>query len=330
MVSANDNTRSPSADLPAHVASPDNPSRSARYARIRVEHSVPWKRPKSPGSPYISRTRSGPPLISPRYPGTEPRGMCVQRPSPWGHTRGQMMKKLALILALGLTLAACAGDSGQEVSETFSEVSAGLDSDGGEAFQTTVAGAEETPAPGEFPDSDVAAERQVIRQASLELQADETREAFEDIVRLVESVGGFVSTATVHPVINEGDQPEVTMVLRVPADELRARSGCREANFSGPGADVPKHIAPEPSSVLSAGYQAPAQANLGSGLVHRPTSFPSSGPRLDNEPATGIFRSAPIAIATAGPRCAWAWATRRCFRWRPVPCPTCWPGRPPG
>ena len=130
------------------------------------------------------------------------------------------MKKLALILALGLTLAACAGDSGQEVSETFSEVSSGLGDGGVETFQTTIGASEEAPAPGEFPDNDVAAERQVIRQASLELQADKTREAFEDIVRLVEGVGGFVSSATVLPVINEGDQPEVTMVLRVPADEL--------------------------------------------------------------------------------------------------------------
>ena len=34
-----------------------------------------------------------------------------------------------------------------------------------------------------------------------------------------------------------------------------------------------------------------------------------SGPRWDNEPATGIFRS-PTGLATADPRCAWALATR--------------------
>jgi len=110
----------------------------------------------------------------------------------------------------------------------------------------------------------------------------------------------------------------------------RARSGCRGANFSGPGPHVHKPLRPNRPPPWSAGCHAPAQANLGSGHIHRPTSFPGSGPRLDNEPATGIFRSAPIALPTAGPRCAWAWATRRCFRWRPVPCPTCWPGRPPG
>jgi len=39
------------------------------------------------------------------------------------------MKELTLILALGLALASCAGDSGG-VSETFSEVSSGLDQGG--------------------------------------------------------------------------------------------------------------------------------------------------------------------------------------------------------
>ena len=129
------------------------------------------------------------------------------------------MKRHALILALGLALAACAGGSDAGV-ETFSEVSGDLGR-GEEGFVTTVAGASDAPAPGELTsDEDLATQRQVIRQASLELEADETRAAFDNIVDLVESVGGFVSSATVHPVISEDDQPEVTMVLRVPADEL--------------------------------------------------------------------------------------------------------------
>jgi hypothetical protein len=125
-----------------------------------------------------------------------------------------------LILALGLTLASCSGDAEGD----FLEVSSGLDGGGDNVSTavTTEAAAEEAPAPGEFPDEEIATDRQVIRQANLELQADNTRDAFEDIVRLVESVGGFVSSATVLPVTNEGDQPEVTMVLRVPTDELSA------------------------------------------------------------------------------------------------------------
>lgn len=130
------------------------------------------------------------------------------------------MKRLSLILAMGLLLAACGGDSGGEpVSETFADASEGLD--GGSDFgaaETTVAGPEEAPAPGEIPEI----ERQVIRAASLELEDGDTRGTFEEIVDLVEGVGGFVSNATVHPVSNEDDQPEVTMILRVPSNELNS------------------------------------------------------------------------------------------------------------
>ncbi len=66
------------------------------------------------------------------------------------------------------------------------------------------------------------ADRQVIRAASLVLEDADTRATFEEIVALVEGVGGFVSNATVHPVSNEDDQPEVTMTLRVPSDELNS------------------------------------------------------------------------------------------------------------
>lgn len=129
------------------------------------------------------------------------------------------MKKLALVLALGLAVAACAGS--QEVSETFSEVSSGLDGGSGvdPASMTTVAAAAEDPLVA-FDDEAAPIDRQVIRQASLELQADDTRAAFDTIVDLVEDAGGFVSSATVLPVNGETDQPEVTMVLRVPANEL--------------------------------------------------------------------------------------------------------------
>jgi hypothetical protein len=62
----------------------------------------------------------------------------------------------------------------------------------------------------------------VIRHAQLQLEADDTREAFDRIVTLVEASGGFVATADVLPVEGEEDQPEVVMTLRVPTAELSA------------------------------------------------------------------------------------------------------------
>ena len=129
------------------------------------------------------------------------------------------MKKFALILALGLAVAACGGE---DAAVTSDEVSPGLD--GGNAVipqsMTTVAAATESPDDVAYDANTVATDRQVIHNASLELQADNTRTAFDKIVKLVEGVGGFVSSATVEPTDIETDQPVVNMVLRVPADEL--------------------------------------------------------------------------------------------------------------
>jgi hypothetical protein len=134
------------------------------------------------------------------------------------------MKRFALILALGLVVAACAGDS--SVSETFSEIGAGLDG-GGEnaavATDTTMAGSEGEPTDDSGAigvNLDVSQDRKVIRQARLELQADDTRAAFDRIVELAEAAGGFISNATVSPVEGEDDQPEVVMTLRIPAAQL--------------------------------------------------------------------------------------------------------------
>ncbi|MDP9144889.1 MAG: DUF4349 domain-containing protein [Actinomycetota bacterium] len=135
------------------------------------------------------------------------------------------MKRFALILALGLVVAACAGENAQS-TETFSEIGSGLAGGGEDAAvapDTTMAGSE-----GAVTDEsgsigvnlDVSQDRKVIRQARLELQADDTRAAFDQIVGLAEAAGGFISNATVSPVEGEDDQPEVIMTLRIPASEL--------------------------------------------------------------------------------------------------------------
>jgi hypothetical protein len=128
------------------------------------------------------------------------------------------MKRLALILALGLVLAGCAGDSQSAETTAGSE---GVDF-AGAPTETTSAAAAETTTPGgeEAPGDLPITQRQVIRAASLELEDEDTRGTFEEIVALVEGVGGFVSSATVHPVSDEDDQPEVTMTLRIPSGDL--------------------------------------------------------------------------------------------------------------
>lgn len=127
------------------------------------------------------------------------------------------MRRTTLILALGLALAACSGSDGATVD--FNEISGDV---GEAASPTTVAGEEEVPDEegGIGVNLEIAQDRKVIRHAELQLQADDTRAAFDRIVALTEAAGGFIANATVHPIEGEDDQPSVTMTLRVPTTEL--------------------------------------------------------------------------------------------------------------
>ena len=128
------------------------------------------------------------------------------------------MRRIALILAFGLLLAACSS----QVAETFSEVRRGLDSEGTADFTNATSdgfNAEEAPASFDVR-FNIVDDRKVIRQASLQLHASNTREAFDEIVRLTESVGGFVSHANVLPSGANGDEPDVSVTVRIPADQL--------------------------------------------------------------------------------------------------------------
>lgn len=132
------------------------------------------------------------------------------------------MRRVALILALGVVIAACSGDG--EASDT---TSAGERADrsefaSGDDTVTTAGTAEEAP-PDEGAiavDLEVAQDRKVIRQAQLQVEADDTRAALDRIIALSEAAGGFVADATVHPVEGEQDQPSANITLRIPASEL--------------------------------------------------------------------------------------------------------------
>ncbi|MGH8872837.1 MAG: DUF4349 domain-containing protein [Acidimicrobiia bacterium] len=135
------------------------------------------------------------------------------------------MRRLALILAMGVVLAAC---SGGESAETFSEIGGAFAEEAGPGFDDGATSPETTAAGAEVSEDtdvigvnlEVARDRRVIRQAQLQLEADDTRAAFDRIIALTEAVGGFVADATVHPVEGEDDQPSVTLTLRIPAAEL--------------------------------------------------------------------------------------------------------------
>ncbi|MCH8972468.1 MAG: DUF4349 domain-containing protein [Acidobacteria bacterium] len=127
------------------------------------------------------------------------------------------MKRLAVLLALGLVIAACsAGDDSGAFGETALS---------GAATGTVPASIDDESFTEEAPANfdvrlDVVVDRKVIRQASLQLHASDTRATFDEIVRLTESVGGFVANANVFPFEGEDAQPDVSMTLRIPAGQL--------------------------------------------------------------------------------------------------------------
>ncbi len=133
------------------------------------------------------------------------------------------MRRLALILATGIVLAACNG-GGEASDTTFAgdRLTDGAAFASGEEGATTTAGSETTaPVEGAIAvDLQVAQDRKVIRQAQLQLEADDTRAAIDRIIALAEASGGFVADATVHPVEGEDDQPAANLTLRIPAAEL--------------------------------------------------------------------------------------------------------------
>lgn len=129
-----------------------------------------------------------------------------------------MKRILALVMVAGLLLAACSDSSVEGDTSRFED--------------STEGGGESAPDEGGSDPGEQAAnvslelaadsDREVIRRASLELHASDTRQAFDDIVAMVESAGGFVAHANVFPVSSEEEQPAVAMTLRVPVDQLNA------------------------------------------------------------------------------------------------------------
>lgn len=127
-----------------------------------------------------------------------------------------MRRTFALILAVGLVLTACAsGEDAANGEFATEETMAASGGDGDEVSEPTSDDGSNVRV-----DFDAGDNREVIRRASLELHASDTRAAFDEIVAMVESVGGFVANANVFPTSSEDEQPRVSMTLRVPSDEL--------------------------------------------------------------------------------------------------------------
>jgi hypothetical protein len=127
------------------------------------------------------------------------------------------MRKLrwvAALLASMMILGACGGDE-SGASDTTAP--------GSEALDTEAPG--EAAAPDQFGVTDEAltnqtvVDRKVIRTGQMEIQVTDTRAAMEEITRLVDRSGGYVSSSEVTP-SGADEQPYVTLTIRIPAGDL--------------------------------------------------------------------------------------------------------------
>jgi hypothetical protein len=122
------------------------------------------------------------------------------------------MKRATLsVIALGLLLVACGANSQGAFTDELAVIQTA-------APNTTV------PSSAEEGDKGAAGvpavdNRQVIYDGSIQLQAADTRDAFDRIVLLVESSGGFLAASQVGEAILE-EQPVINFTVRVPTDQL--------------------------------------------------------------------------------------------------------------
>ncbi|MGH8928033.1 MAG: DUF4349 domain-containing protein, partial [Acidimicrobiia bacterium] len=66
------------------------------------------------------------------------------------------------------------------------------------------------------------ADRKVIYDGRMELEALDTRAAFDRIVALVQDSGGYLAATTIADTNQEDEQPVISLTLRLPADRLTA------------------------------------------------------------------------------------------------------------
>ncbi|MGH9892026.1 MAG: DUF4349 domain-containing protein [bacterium] len=128
------------------------------------------------------------------------------------------MKRVTFsVVALCLLLAACAGGAASTTFGRGDELSVG----GSEAVPETTSAPTAAGSDQESVGVPPVDNRQVIYDGSIQLQAADTRDAFDRIILLVETSGGFLAASQVSEA-PEDEQPAINFTIRVPTDQLTA------------------------------------------------------------------------------------------------------------
>ncbi|HLU52418.1 MAG TPA: DUF4349 domain-containing protein [Acidimicrobiia bacterium] len=126
------------------------------------------------------------------------------------------MRRLAIWIALLAVLAACSGGALSTDDTTAHAISADV---GAEPARTEPMTDEDLPA-GEEVSVATPESRKVIHRARISIESEDTRATERAIRDLVAEAGGFIQSAEVSDPLEPDDQPEIHMVVRIPAGDL--------------------------------------------------------------------------------------------------------------
>ena len=143
---------------------------------------------------------------------------------------GDVKRRIVALLAVLVVLGACSGTT----ADGFQGVASNL---GGSEPATTTTAASATTVADEPDDAGAESglagvpsvtDRKVIYDGQMQLEAADTRAAFDRIIALVQGSGGFVAATNIGDTSERNDQPTISVTLRLPADNLTATlSGIR-------------------------------------------------------------------------------------------------------
>lgn len=129
-----------------------------------------------------------------------------------------MKHRIVALLGVLIVLGACSGITADGFQVTSSNLS------GTEPQTTTTIMGESDRADEESGVAGVpsVSDRKVIYDGQMQLEADDTRAAFDRIVALVQGSGGFVAATSIGDASESDEQPTISVTLRLPADNLTA------------------------------------------------------------------------------------------------------------
>src|SRR5690606_24092178 len=208
-------------DVPGAARHGPPPRPRAAGARRRRGRGLPSLRqqkradrvPRQPGRARDPQRYGGTQAepLDPRREPVEPSGRRSLDP-----LRGGDMRRLAIWIALLAVLAACSGGALSTDDTTAHAISADV---GAEPARTEPMTDEDLPA-GEEVSVATPESRKVIHRARISIESEDTRATERAIRDLVAEAGGFIQSAEVSDPLEPDDQPEIHMVVRIPAGDL--------------------------------------------------------------------------------------------------------------